>query len=192
MGGHRIFACPSKGGARVPAVVIHSRWDDYIKDSVATGSAVGVELRLPILGHVFIVCAHLSATSSRSDFSQTLEDLETIFQAMPNDASVMCGVDANCNLAGVDSSRALVGPFTGDILPGDAAEQWETAPDWKAIRLMRILFEYRLQACNTHFLGAHGQITHFCENGESRQIDYFLGRGLHLQRVRLEKNSTGC
>ena len=99
---------------------------------------------------------------------------------MPNDAIVICGVDANCNLAGVDSSRALVGPFTGDILPGDAAEQWETSPDWKASRLMRILFEYRLVAYNTHYLGAHGQITHFCENGESRQIDYVLGRGLSL------------
>ena len=54
VGGHRIFACPSKGGARVPAVVINSRWDDYIKDSIVTGSAVGVKLQLPFLGLVFI------------------------------------------------------------------------------------------------------------------------------------------
>ena len=54
VGGHRIFAGPSTGGARVPAVVVHSRWDDYIKGSMVTGSAVGVELRLPILGHIFL------------------------------------------------------------------------------------------------------------------------------------------
>ena len=80
-----------------------------------TGSAVGVKLQLPFLGLVFIVCAHLSATSSRTDFYQTLDDLETILKVVPNDAIVICGTDANCNLAGVDSSRMLVGPYTGDI-----------------------------------------------------------------------------
>ena len=31
-----------------------------------------------------------------------------------------------------------------------------------------------------------GRLLIFCENGESRQIDYFLGRGLQLQRIRCE------
>ena len=136
----------------------------------------------------FIVCAHLSATTSRPEFRQTLDDLETIIDVVPNDAILMCGLDANCNLGGADSRGCLVGPFTGDADPATAADECQKVTEWKAWWFAQLLFRHRLQAYNSLLPGPSGQITHFCdgETAAPRQIDYFLGRRLPLKRLRCE------
>ncbi len=74
--GHIVITGATRGGARIPGIVVCDEWSDYIaSEPVFKGMTVGVLLDHPQIGPIFLISAHLSATTSRDDYQNSLDCL---------------------------------------------------------------------------------------------------------------------
>ena len=102
------------GGVRAPGILIHSQWTRYIRgEHFSSGVALGVRLDHPVLGVLFFVTAHLDSTVSRSAYRSSLANLREVISRCPYEATLVCGVDANTNLARLDQEENFIGPSLG-------------------------------------------------------------------------------
>ena len=110
----------------------------------------------PRLGKLFIISAHLDAGTSRDAFEASLTDWEYLVTRCPNDANLICGVDANSNLAAIGANDRLVGPVLGTA---------EHSALWKSRLVGELVCAHDLIAANT-----------FCESPSSDDTCYHDGR----------------
>ena len=95
---------------RQPCIIIRDELVSCVRgEPVFEGMAIGVALRHPVLGLRWLVTAHLDASVSREKYRTTITDLMHVLSAAPRGAAVVCGVDANTSLMGVDASGLRIG-----------------------------------------------------------------------------------
>ena len=94
--GHRVITGAPIGGARIPGIFVCKEWAPFIVEPpMICGKAIGLQLSHPTIGELYVVTAHLSATTSREDYETSLADFRHVIASVPSDADVICGVDAN-------------------------------------------------------------------------------------------------
>eukprot|EP00974_Lingulodinium_polyedra_P124197 11189696-Lingulodinium_polyedra.AAC.1 len=144
--GHRVYCRAPESGARLPAIIVHRDLVARVEgEPVSQGKSLGilVDHRSPRLGRVWYVCAHLDHTTSRAAYNDSINDFLAVLKAAPNDAGIICGMDANCNLHGMDEGGVWVGPYTSDLVEHPKVK---SRTEWKARRLFQALTHEQLVA----------------------------------------------